>query len=310
LSLPIPVNLAGLVKLARERGVDVNPTLLRLLTDFYVQRPAHSADEEREFTELALRLFETVDDDTLKVVARKLLAHPATPPAVIARLARAGFARAAAAPPNTEAKRDVGAGPDPLAGETFLSAGSAERRHILATLAAAPPSSPPPTDAHAAVRQLETCALTGKPSEFTRILASTLGISQALAQRIVNDPSGEPLLVAAKALAMPRDVFQRIVLVLNPAVGHSVRRVYDLSDLYPDVTVRQALHLLGSWRAGAPEEAVKVVVYPSGRWADWIVAASSGVSTDPTWAAHLRASVRQHCGRSDRRAQRSEDQGS
>src|SRR5882762_10735337 len=94
LSLPIPVNLAGLVKLARERGVDVNPTLLRLLTDFYVQRPAHSADEEREFTELALRLFETVDDDTLKVVARKLLAHPATPPAVIARHARPGVARA------------------------------------------------------------------------------------------------------------------------------------------------------------------------------------------------------------------------
>ena len=40
--------------------------------------------------------------------------------------------------------------------------------------------------------------------------------------------------------------------------------------------------------------AVKVVVYPSGRWADWIVAASSGVSTDPTWAAHLRASIQQH----------------
>src|SRR5262249_2035510 len=37
---------------------------------------------------------------------------------------------------------------------------------------------------------------------------------------------------------------------------------------------------------------VKVAVYPSGQWADWIVAASSGVSTDPTWAAHLGAAVR------------------
>jgi len=42
-----------------------------------------------------------------------------------------------------------------------------------------------------------------------------------------------------------------------------------------------------------------VVVYPSGRWADWIVAASSGVSTDPTWAAHLRASVRHTDARCD-----------
>ena len=33
-----------------------------------------------------------------------------------------------------------------------------------------------------------------------------------------------------------------------------------------------------------------MVVYPSGRWRDWILAASSGVSTDPTWACHLRAS--------------------
>ena len=37
---------------------------------------------------------------------------------------------------------------------------------------------------------------------------------------------------------------------------------------------------------------VKVVVYPSGSWANWIVAASSGVITDPTWAALLRTSVR------------------
>jgi hypothetical protein len=38
--------------------------------------------------------------------------------------------------------------------------------------------------------------------------------------------------------------------------------------------------------------AVKVVVYPSGQHAGSIVVARSGVSTDPTLADQLRASVR------------------
>jgi hypothetical protein len=37
--------------------------------------------------------------------------------------------------------------------------------------------------------------------------------------------------------------------------------------------------------------AVKVAAYPSGQWAGSVVAADSGVSTDPTWADHLRAAV-------------------
>src|SRR5262249_48309579 len=37
--------------------------------------------------------------------------------------------------------------------------------------------------------------------------------------------------------------------------------------------------------------AVKVVVYPSGQWADWIVAARSGVCIDPSCAAGMRAPV-------------------
>ena len=33
--------------------------LLRVLTDLYVQKPKHTADEERHYTELALRLIES-----------------------------------------------------------------------------------------------------------------------------------------------------------------------------------------------------------------------------------------------------------
>ena len=41
-SSPDP-KLDGLVDLACRDGVDIRPTLLRVLTDLYVQKPKHSA---------------------------------------------------------------------------------------------------------------------------------------------------------------------------------------------------------------------------------------------------------------------------
>jgi hypothetical protein len=50
--------------LSRREGVDIRPTLLRVLTDLYVQTAAHSADEKRQFVELTSRLIDQVDDAT------------------------------------------------------------------------------------------------------------------------------------------------------------------------------------------------------------------------------------------------------
>jgi len=44
-------NLDGLDDLARQRGVDTRPTLARVLTDLYVQKPAHTLDEETHRSE-------------------------------------------------------------------------------------------------------------------------------------------------------------------------------------------------------------------------------------------------------------------
>jgi hypothetical protein len=249
---PIFANLDGLLRLAREHGVDTSPTLLRVLTDLYVQQSAHSQGEEQQFTEIVLRLLDSADDDTRAVVARKLLACPATPAAIMARITKPGFWRTMPAASEAEQAHGAKTGGDRLSGADFFAANPDERRRILADIPAIAPRPTLPRDVGSTVRQLETCALSGKAGEFTRVLARALRISEKMAQRIVNDSSGEPLLVAAKALAMPRDVFERIVLFVNPAVGHSVRRVYDLSDLYPEVTVQQALYIVGLWRADAP----------------------------------------------------------
>src|ERR1700751_2337322 len=80
--------LDSLVYLARRDGVDIRPTLMRVLTDLYVQKPVHTAEEERHYTELALRLIDAVDVTTRATAARKLAAYPNAPLAVVRRLAR------------------------------------------------------------------------------------------------------------------------------------------------------------------------------------------------------------------------------
>ena len=81
-------SLDNLTHLGLRGGVDMRPTLLRVLTDLYVQKLAHTPDEERHYTELALRLLDAVDVPTRTAVAARLSRHLSPPRRVIERLAR------------------------------------------------------------------------------------------------------------------------------------------------------------------------------------------------------------------------------
>jgi len=83
--------------------------------------------------------------------------------------------------------------------------------------------------------------------EFGRLLERALGIGHDLAGRIVSDSSGEPLVVASKALGVPDHVFQRIAMFLNPAIGQSVERVHRLAQLYDEVTPGAAARMVSIW---------------------------------------------------------------
>ena len=67
--------LEGLDSLARRDGVDIRPTLVRVLTDLYVQKASHTSEEERHYTELVLRLLDSVDIPTLVRVLTTLRAE-------------------------------------------------------------------------------------------------------------------------------------------------------------------------------------------------------------------------------------------
>src|SRR6202166_1151912 len=76
---PLFPGFDGLMTLSRREGVDIRPTLLRVLTDLYVQANAHSGDEERQFVELTSRLIDEVDDETRAAVRARLAVYPGTP---------------------------------------------------------------------------------------------------------------------------------------------------------------------------------------------------------------------------------------
>jgi len=79
---------------------------------------------------------------------------------------------------------------------------------------------------------------------------------------VVNDPGGEPLACAARALDMPSEAFQRVLLFLNPAFGTSVHSVYRLSRLYDRLGERSALIMLAAWR-GSTLAATRAKYRPS-----------------------------------------------
>jgi hypothetical protein len=286
-------SLEGLLDHGQRGGFDIRPTLLRVLTDLYLQKPAHPLDDERYYTELALRLIGSTDMPARAAVAERLAPYPAAPRAVVLRLARdvidvagpvlrhspcltpadleaitveCGDAHAAivaarsqppalpaTSPPRAPENDRGDAGAAELS-ELFFSANGTERRDILINLDYAPEASPRVTPLRASeiVGRLETAALAHNVDGFTREVEAAFAISQRLARRIVGDELGEPIVVVAKALRAPRAVLERILLFVNPRIGQSVQRVYELATRYDEISTEAALRLVAIWQDADP----------------------------------------------------------
>jgi hypothetical protein len=308
------INLDSLTDIGFRGGVDMRPTLIRVLTDLYVQKLHHTVEEEQHYTELALRLLDAVDAATRAAVATRLAPHLSPPPRVVqyllndlpevsaplrahallhppaavaraAQRAAATFATAQAAAP-AEPKRS----PSPakqaaraelaasriavtrLAAETFVAdragvigtaiaddlneqffaASAEERRLILLNLHIAAPLPPGHVvlSRDPSVRQrLEAAALGSYREELAKQLAQALQISRGQARRIARDDLGEPITVAAKALGIPRDAVYRILMFVNPKIGHSIERVHALTLLFDDMTLPAAEGMVAIWQS-------------------------------------------------------------
>jgi hypothetical protein len=57
------------------------------------------------------------------------------------------------------------------------------------------------------------------------------------------------VIVAAKALGMKVEALQRILLFLNPVVGRSVQRIFELCRLYGEISAAAADQMLAIWQS-------------------------------------------------------------
>jgi len=274
---PLFPGFDGLMTLSRREGVDIRPTLLRVLTDLYVQADKHSADEARQFVELTSRLIDEVDDATRAAVRARLVIYPATPAEIMRKLGlkpaqadqpvplAAEIPSPALAPaplppparPLTEAQLRMASNlamqPQDAAQvcEMFFRASASERASILHSLAETPlRASPriPQSRAARAIDALQMAAWVADVESFTLELGETLILPARVATQVVDDAGGEPLACAMKALGMPVPIFGHVLLFLKAEIGSSVTTVYRLSRLYDRLSERSALVMLAAWR--------------------------------------------------------------
>jgi hypothetical protein len=136
--------------------------------------------------------------------------------------------------------------------EQFFAASADERRLILLNLHIAVPMPAGRVGLSKeaiVIKRLETAALAHNREDFAAYLAQAIRVARMQARRITADDLGEPIVAAAKALNMPRDVLYRVLLFVNPTIGHSVARVHALAALYDEMTVQAAEHMVTIWQA-------------------------------------------------------------
>ncbi len=236
--------LDGLMTLSRREGVDIRPTLLRVLTDLYVQTKNHTRDEERQFVELAWRLIDEVDDATRAAVRARLAIYPATPREIAWKLQLSQVtaeqpyssqhgqpqpgdtfeldpasdleivseSEAPIAPDISAPMPILSMQPDDAAKliEMFVAADSKHRAQILHGLTDTPlkPSTPvDPRRAARAIVTLEKASFSADMPRFEAELADALILTARVAAQIASDPGGEPLACALKKLGMTAEAY-------------------------------------------------------------------------------------------------------
>jgi uncharacterized protein (DUF2336 family) len=277
---PLFPSFDGLMSLSKHEGVDIRPTLLRVLTDLYVQAAKHTEAERRQFSELASRLIDGVDDATRAAVRARLSVCSDTPDVIAVKLGLAPAPRAQATtspwteiPVTTDSEAETStnmtsasltptkvASPAQLAmrpadaaeiDRMFDAAKGLERVRILQNLDSSPllPAvRPGPRRAARAIETLEMAAFACDADSFALELSSVLLLPMKAAERVVSDPCGEPIACACKAVGMPEEVFQRVLLFLRPELGASVMDVFRLARLYAVLSERASLIMVSVWR--------------------------------------------------------------
>lgn len=134
----------------------------------------------------------------------------------------------------------------------YLAATPEGRRRLVAALegrAEAAPVRPVASVLSGNVgRVLADHAVHGRMDEMKAMLAEFLDIPASVAARVLDDPHGEPLVVAAIALRLDEAAMLTLLIHANPEIGRSVGRVHALYGLTHEMAPETADALVQTWR--------------------------------------------------------------
>ncbi len=139
----------------------------------------------------------------------------------------------------------------PESATLFLIAGPLQRVEILLAAQRSQlgrPPGPPAPVAPEVVDELELAAVARHPERFVAVLAKALDCETGLAERIVEDPSGEPLAVSLAALGAPNDVLVRVLIANDLQAGESYQRIRTLARLNNALNRNAAITVLAALR--------------------------------------------------------------
>jgi uncharacterized protein (DUF2336 family) len=137
----------------------------------------------------------------------------------------------------------------PESAALFLIADPRQRVEILLAVQRDQLGRPPRQSAPIAseiVDELEQASAARRPKQFVDVLAKALECESALAERIVDDPSGEPLAIAMVALGAPSDVLVRVLIAKDLQRGETYSRIRAIARLNSALTRNAATTVMAA----------------------------------------------------------------
>lgn len=156
-----------------------------------------------------------------------------------------------AAMPSTASKGSPTA-PEAPAVPDFFTAGPEERTVLIARLVTLPPlplsERPAPAPASFIDALLEAAKARGTDA-LAKLMERALGVTPDNAARIVADDTGQSLAVVARALGLSFAILSRVLFRLH-AAGRSAGEMARLAEMFDELPLASAQHLIASWRGG------------------------------------------------------------
>lgn len=173
-----------------------------------------------------------------------------------------------AVPPQAASVEAPATEPASLPVPEFFLAGPEERASLIARLVTLPPlalSERPAAAAPGFIDELLDAAKAKDARGLASLMERALHVTPENAARIIADETGQALAVVARALGLSFAILSRVLFRLHPVAGRSAGEMARLAEMFDELPLASAQHLVASWRPGRRPQRERAEEAPSMR---------------------------------------------